>query len=69
MFTCASGLFRLDHLAERAGRCTLVFIAAADSRGAQTNGRERHEGVATVYADGDGVTYPEETHVLTAQVR
>jgi phosphoglycerate dehydrogenase-like enzyme len=21
------------------------------------------------YADGDGVTYPEETHVLTAQVR
>ena len=57
--------FVLDHLAATP---IASAVAAVD--------RETHRQIgASVtkqlqrYADGDGVTYPEETHVLTAQVR
>jgi ubiquinone/menaquinone biosynthesis C-methylase UbiE len=57
--------FTLDHLAATP---VAPVIAAADSDARKNIGasvmKQLHR-----YADGDGVTYPEETHVLTAQVR
>jgi hypothetical protein len=57
--------FTLDHLA-----ATLVapIIAATDPEARRKIG-ERVMKQLLRYADGDGVTYPEETLVLTAQVR
>jgi ubiquinone/menaquinone biosynthesis C-methylase UbiE len=56
--------FTLDHLAATP---VAPVVAAVDSKtrekiGASVLNQLRH------YADGDGATYPEETHVLTAQV-
>jgi ubiquinone/menaquinone biosynthesis C-methylase UbiE len=56
--------FTLDHLAATP---VAPVVAAVDSEarekiGASVLKQLRH------YADGDGVTYPEETHVLTAQL-
>jgi ubiquinone/menaquinone biosynthesis C-methylase UbiE len=57
--------FILDHLA---GTPVAPFIAAADPEARKQIGASVTEQLQG-YADGDGVTYPEETHVLTAQVR
>ena len=57
--------FVLDHLA---GTPVAPFIAAADSEARKQIGASVTKQLQQ-YADGDGVTYPEETHVLTAQVR
>jgi phosphoglycerate dehydrogenase-like enzyme len=43
-------------------------IAAADPEAREKIGASVMEQLQR-YDDGDGVTYPEETHVLTAQVR
>jgi ubiquinone/menaquinone biosynthesis C-methylase UbiE len=57
--------FTLDHLAATP---VAPIIAAVASEARKEIGasvvKQLHR-----YADGDGVTYPEETHVLTAQVR
>jgi len=56
--------FTLDHLAATP---VAPVIAAADPEARRRIGaRVMHQ--LQRYADGDGVTYPEETHVLTAQV-
>jgi ubiquinone/menaquinone biosynthesis C-methylase UbiE len=57
--------FILDHLA---GTPVAPFIAAADPEAHKQIGASVTKQLQR-YADGDGVTYPEETHVLTAQVR
>jgi ubiquinone/menaquinone biosynthesis C-methylase UbiE len=57
--------FILDHLA---GTPVAPFIAAADPEAREQIGASVIKQLQC-YADGDGVTYPEETHVLTAQVR
>jgi ubiquinone/menaquinone biosynthesis C-methylase UbiE len=56
--------FTLDHLAATP---VAAVIAAADPE-ARKNIGERVTNRLQRYADGDGVTYPEEAHVLTAQV-
>jgi ubiquinone/menaquinone biosynthesis C-methylase UbiE len=57
--------FILDHLA---GTPVAPFIAAADPEVRKQIGASVMKQLQC-YVDGDGVTYPEETHVLTAQVR
>jgi ubiquinone/menaquinone biosynthesis C-methylase UbiE len=57
--------FILDHLA---GTPVAPFIAAAAPEARKQIGARVMTQLQR-YADGDGVTYPEETHVLTAQVR
>jgi len=57
--------FILDHLA---GTPVAPCIAAADPEARKQIGASVTKQLQR-YADGDGVTYPEETHVLTAQVR
>ncbi len=57
--------FILDHLA---GTPVAPFIAAADPEARKQIGASVTKQLQR-YADGDGVTYPEETHVLTARVR
>jgi ubiquinone/menaquinone biosynthesis C-methylase UbiE len=57
--------FALDHLAATP---VAPVIAAADSEARKKIGASVMTQLQR-YADGDGVTYPEETHVLTAQVR
>ena len=56
--------FTLDHLAATP---VASVIAAADPEARKQIG-ERVMHQLQRYADGDGVTYPEEAHVLTAQV-
>jgi len=57
--------FILDHLA---GTPVAPLVAAADPEARKQIGASVIKQLQC-YADGDGVTYPEETHVLTAQVR
>jgi ubiquinone/menaquinone biosynthesis C-methylase UbiE len=57
--------FILDHLA---GTPVAPLIAAADPEARKQIGASVTKQLQG-YADGDGVTYPEEAHVLTAQVR
>jgi SAM-dependent methyltransferase len=59
------GRFILDHLA---GTPVAPFIAAANPEVRKQIGASVTKQLQR-YADGDGVTYPEEIHVLTAQVR
>jgi ubiquinone/menaquinone biosynthesis C-methylase UbiE len=56
--------FTLDHLAATP---VAPVIAAADPEARKNIGASVMNQLQR-YADGDGVTYPEETHVLTAQV-
>jgi len=56
--------FTLDHLAATP---VAPVIAAADPEARKKIGASVMKQLQR-YADGDGVTYPEETHVLTAQV-
>ncbi len=56
--------FTLDHLAATP---VAPVVAAADPATRKQIGANVMEQLQR-YADGDGVTYPEETHVLTAQV-
>lgn len=55
--------FTLDHLAATP---VAPAIAAADPEARKKLGRSVSEQLRR-YADGDGVTYPEETHVMTAK--
>jgi SAM-dependent methyltransferase len=57
--------FVLDHLAATP---VASAIAAADPEARRKIGASVMEQMRR-YADGDGITYPEETHVLTAEVR
>ena len=57
--------FTLDHLSATP---IAPIIAAADPEAREKIGASVMEQLQR-YDDGDGVTYPEETHVLTAQVR
>jgi ubiquinone/menaquinone biosynthesis C-methylase UbiE len=57
--------FALDHLAATP---IAPVVAAADSATREQIGASVMEQLQR-YADGDGITYPEETHVLTAQAR
>jgi ubiquinone/menaquinone biosynthesis C-methylase UbiE len=57
--------FVLGHLT---GTPLAPFIAAVDPEARKQIGASVTKQLQR-YADGDGVTYPEETHVLTAQVR
>src|SRR5262249_24273370 len=57
--------FMLDHLA---GTPVAPLVASADPEARKQIGASVIKQLQC-YADGDGVTYPEETHVLTAQVR
>jgi ubiquinone/menaquinone biosynthesis C-methylase UbiE len=57
--------FTLDHLSATP---LAPIIAAADPEAREEIGASVMEQLQR-YDDGDGVTYPEETHVLTAQVR
>lgn len=57
-------IFALNHLAAKP---VAPVIARADPR-TRTNIGKRVMTQLHRYVDGDGVTYPEETHVLTAQV-
>jgi len=57
--------FVLDHLAATP---IASVVAAVDRETRRQIGTSVMEKLRR-YADGDGVTYPEETHVLTAQVR
>jgi SAM-dependent methyltransferase len=56
--------FTLEHLA---GTPVAQIVAAADA-GAGQKVAARVAKELQPYADGDGVTYPEETHVLTARI-
>jgi SAM-dependent methyltransferase len=56
--------FTLDHLAAT----PVARIAAADPEVSNKIGASVMQQLQR-YADGDGITYPEETHVLTARVR
>jgi len=56
--------FTLDHLAATP---VAPVVAAADPEAREKIGASVLQQMQQ-YADGDGVTYPEETHVLTAQV-
>ena len=55
----------LDHLAATP---IAPFIAATGPEARKQIGASVMKQLQR-YADGDGVTYPEETHVVTAQVR
>jgi ubiquinone/menaquinone biosynthesis C-methylase UbiE len=57
--------FALDHLAATP---VASLVAAADSGAREEIGASVVRQLAR-YADGDGITYPEETYMLTAQVR
>ena len=57
--------FTLDHLAATP---VAPVIAAADPEASNKIGASVMQQLQR-YADGDGITYPEETHVLTARVR
>jgi ubiquinone/menaquinone biosynthesis C-methylase UbiE len=57
--------FTLDHLAATP---VAPVIAAADREASNKIGASVMQ-LLQRYADGDGITYPEETHVLTARVR
>jgi ubiquinone/menaquinone biosynthesis C-methylase UbiE len=57
--------FVLDHLAATP---VATAVAAADAEARKQVGASVMEQLLS-YADGDGITYPEETYVLTAQVR
>ena len=56
--------FVLDHLAATP---VAVAVAAADAEARKQVGASVMEQLLS-YADGDGITYPEETYVLTAHV-
>lgn len=57
--------FVLDHLAATP---VATAVATADAAARKQIGASVMEQLLR-YADGDGITYPEETHVLTAQAR
>jgi ubiquinone/menaquinone biosynthesis C-methylase UbiE len=57
--------FVLDHLAATP---VASSVASADAEARKQIGASVMQELLS-YADGDGVTYPEETHVVTAQVR
>jgi ubiquinone/menaquinone biosynthesis C-methylase UbiE len=57
--------FVVDHLAATP---VATAVAAADAEARKQVGASVMEQLLS-YADGDGITYPEETYVLTAQVR
>jgi ubiquinone/menaquinone biosynthesis C-methylase UbiE len=57
--------FILDHLA---GTPVAPLVAATDPEARKQIGASVIKQLQR-YADGDGVTYPEESHILTAQVR
>ena len=57
--------FTLDHLSATP---VAPVIAIADPEAREKIGARVMKQLQR-YADGDGVTYPEETHVLTAQVQ
>jgi hypothetical protein len=57
--------FVLEHLA---GTPVAAAIAAADAETRKNIGASVKRAMER-FADGDGVTYPEETHVVTARVR
>jgi hypothetical protein len=56
--------FTLDHLSATP---VAPIVAAADPEAREKIGASVMAALQR-YADGDGVTYPEETHVLTARV-